>query len=189
MVGLPSDCGDRFPHEFSGGQRQRIAIARALAPRPDLIILDEPTSALDVSVKAQIVNLLADVQQRTGVAYLLISHDLAVVFQLSTAVGVMYLGAIVETGESRLLYERPRHPYTVGLLEASLSTSRFDPTTTTAIEGEVPSAAEIPEGCRFRSRCPMATDRCRILEPDLRLVDDRLVACHFAEDVSRALAS
>jgi peptide/nickel transport system ATP-binding protein len=179
-VGLPADALSRHPHEFSGGQRQRICIARALAPGADLIICDEAVSALDVSVKAQIINLLSDLQEQFGVAFLFISHDMAIVEHLTNRVAVMYLGKIVELADRRDLFKNARHPYTRALLSAvpvpepSVWTGRL------ALRGDAPSPINPPPGCRFHTRCPFAFDRCRVEEPQLREVASRHIsACHL----------
>jgi peptide/nickel transport system ATP-binding protein len=181
-VRLPRDAVNRFPHEFSGGQRQRIGIARALAPGADLIICDEAVSALDVSVKAQIINLLADLQDELGLALLFISHDLATVEHLTHRVAVMYLGKIVELADRRDLFARPHHPYTSALLSA---VPVPDPTATRQriiLTGDVPSPINPPAGCRFHTRCPFVFDRCRAEEPVLRDVGEgHLSACHLDE--------
>jgi peptide/nickel transport system ATP-binding protein len=181
-VRLPRDAINRFPHEFSGGQRQRIGIARALAPGADLIICDEAVSALDVSVKAQIINLLADLQDELGLALLFISHDLATVEHLTHRVAVMYLGKIVELTDRRTLFAESHHPYTRALLSA---VPVPDPTARrqrVILKGDVPSPINPPSGCRFHTRCPFAYDRCRVEEPVLRPVGDRhLSACHLDE--------
>jgi len=179
LVGLPRNSGDRYPHEFSGGQRQRIVIARSLALNPDFIVCDEPVSALDVSMQAQIVNLLMDLQQRLGLTYLFIAHDLAVVRIISTRVAVMYAGSIVETAPKRELYAQPQHPYTKALLDA---VPRPDPSfvRSPVISGEVPSLLDPPLGCRFHPRCPLVMDRCRTEIPRLRNSGEgRRVACHL----------
>ena len=181
-VRLPRDAMRRFPHEFSGGQRQRIGIARALAPGADLIICDEAVSALDVSVKAQIVNLLSDLQDELGLALLFISHDLAIVEHLTHRVAVMYLGKIVEIAERRTLFANPRHPYTRALLSAVPvpdPTARRD---RIILTGDVPSPISPPSGCRFHTRCPYVFDRCRTEEPLLREVGEgQKAACHLDE--------
>jgi oligopeptide transport system ATP-binding protein len=178
QVGLRPEFADRYPHEFSGGQLQRIGIARALVLDPALIILDEPVSALDVSIQAQVVNLLEDLQGRTGVAYILISHDLSIVRHISDRIGVMYLGQIVETGPCEEVYTRPAHPYTRALLSAE---TRIDlsngPTDRILLTGEVPSPMNPPSGCRFRTRCWKAAPACA--EPPELTGAGRQVRCHF----------
>jgi len=179
-VGLPPDAWTRYPHEFSGGQRQRLCIARALAPGADLIICDEAVSALDVSVKAQIVNLLSDLQQQIGVAFLFISHDLAIVEHLTHRVAVMYLGKIVEMADRRNLFQNPRHPYTRALLSAVPEPKLKSRKERIVLRGDVPNPAHPPSGCRFHTRCPLAFERCRVEEPLLRSVDgEHLSACHL----------
>ena len=180
QVGLPPDRMGAHAHEFSGGQRQRIGLARALALGPDLIVADEPLSALDVSVQAQVVNLMAELQAKLGLAFLLISHDLAVVEHLSRRVAVMYLGKIVETAPTRLLFSAPRHPYTEALLDAApVPDPHAGRADRPVIAGEVPSPLNPPAGCRFHPRCPLATDICRRQEPSLTPRDDgRQLACH-----------
>jgi oligopeptide/dipeptide ABC transporter ATP-binding protein len=179
MVGLPRDAADRFPHEFSGGQRQRIVIARALALEPAFIVCDEPVSALDVSMQAQVVNLLMDLQARFGIGYLFIAHDLGVVRAIADRVAVIYSGAIVEVARKDALYSEPAHPYTRALLDA---VPRPDPARarTKPIAGEVPSLFAPPPGCRFHARCPHVMPRCQVEEPVLREVAPaRLAACHL----------
>jgi len=179
-VGLNEDHLYRFPHEFSGGQRQRIAVARALTTDPDIIILDEPTSFLDVSVQAQILNLLSDLQEELDLTYLFISHNLSVIEHMSNRVGVMYLGKIVEAAPKEILYRKPQHPYTHALISAlpipdpALSRQRV------VLAGDIPSPANIPQGCRFRTRCPYAKNVCAESEPPLEpRQPDHLVSCHF----------
>jgi peptide/nickel transport system ATP-binding protein len=178
LVGLDPADGRKFPHEFSGGQRQRIAIARALASTPEFIVCDEPTSALDVSVQAQILNLMRDLQDRLRLTYLLITHNLAVVRHMATHVGVMYLGRIVELAPMRALFAAPRHPYTRMLLDA-VPDLDLSGRPRTPIQGEPPNPIEPPLGCAFHARCPEVVDRCRVEAPELR----NGVACHLAPGV------
>ena len=173
LVGLDPADARKYPHEFSGGQRQRIAIARALAPKADFIVCDEPTSALDVSVQAQILNLMRDLQDALGLTYLLISHNLAVVRHMATTIAVMYLGRLVEIAPARELFAAPRHPYTRMLLDA-VPDLAMSGRPRTPVQGDVPSPIDPPSGCAFHPRCPLATDRCRVEAPALR--DG--VACH-----------
>ena len=181
-VQLPRDAINRFPHEFSGGQRQRIGIARALAPESDVIICDEAVSALDVSVKAQIVNLLSDLQDELGLTLLFISHDLAIVEHLTHRVAVMYLGKLVEIADRRTLFASPKHPYTRALLSAVPVPDPTAKRDRIILTGDVPSPINPPSGCRFHTRCPYVFDRCRVEEPQLReRGSGQLAACHLDE--------
>jgi len=180
VVRLPRDAVDRWPHEFSGGQRQRIGIARALAPEPDLIVCDEAVSALDVSVKAQIVNLLQDLQRELGLALLFISHDLAIVEHMTHRVAVMYLGKIVELAVKRQIFAAPKHPYTQALLSAVPVPEPGAARQRIILKGDVPSPIDPPKGCRFHTRCPYVFDRCRTEEPPLRPTQSgSFAACHL----------
>lgn len=181
LVGLSAKDGAKFPHEFSGGQRQRIAIARALSANPEFIVCDEPTSALDVSVQAQILNLMRDLQDELGLTYLFISHDLSVVRHMANRIGVLYLGALVEVAESKTLFKDPKHPYTRMLLDAvpdleMVGRERKE------IEGEIPNPINPPSGCTFHPRCPFANDRCKREAPKLMKAGTGVAACHAVEE-------
>ncbi|MDX2175311.1 MAG: ATP-binding cassette domain-containing protein [Candidatus Sumerlaeia bacterium] len=179
-VGLARDAARRFPHEFSGGQRQRIGIARALAVEPELIIADEPVSALDVSIQAQVINLLEELQSRIGLAYLFISHDLSVVAHLSTKIGVMYLGRMVELGPTKPVFDTPKHPYTVALLSAVPQIDKAARRKRIILEGDVPSPVNPPPGCHFHPRCPARFAPCDKVAPRLLDVEGGVkVACHL----------
>jgi peptide/nickel transport system ATP-binding protein len=182
QVGLSPADRDKFPHEFSGGQRQRISIARALSSNPDFLVCDEPTSALDVSVQAQILNLMKDLQRQLGLTYLFISHNLAVVHYISDRVGVMYLGKLVEIGDVKTIFARPQHPYTRMLLDA-IPDLEMTGRPRTPVAGEVPNPIDPPPGCTFHPRCPLATDRCRREAPVARRAPTgALAACHAVEE-------
>ncbi|GGD10624.1 ABC transporter ATP-binding protein [Pontibacillus salipaludis] len=184
-VGLSSYHKHRYPHQFSGGQRQRIGIARALTVNPELIICDEPVSALDVSIQAQVVNLMEDLQKEFDLTYIFIAHDLSVVHHISDRVAVMYLGEIVEVGEVDELYSNPKHPYTQALLSAIPEANPHKKKERIMLEGDLPSPSNPPEGCKFHTRCPFAEEQCRVKHPDLKSVaaGDHQAACHLVKEV------
>lgn len=177
MVGLSPADGAKYPHQFSGGQRQRISIARALATEPEFLVCDEPTSALDVSVQAQVLNIMKDLQQARGLTYLFISHNLAVVRFISDQVGVMYLGRLVELADTKMLFTAPQHPYTQMLL-AAIPKMQVNQVARTPVQGEVPNPLNPPSGCAFHPRCPRATELCKAERPELRSLGGVSVACH-----------
>ena len=181
QVGLSPSDAEKYPHEFSGGQRQRISIARALAGNPEFLVCDEPTSALDVSVQAQILNLMKELQTNLGLTYLFISHDLAVVYHISTEVGVMYLGRLCEWAETKALFSNPRHPYTRLLLD-TIPDLEMTGRERLPVAGEVPSPINPPSGCAFHPRCPHANERCQRERPELKIAGDARIACHAVEE-------
>jgi peptide/nickel transport system ATP-binding protein len=180
-VGLSAADVAKYPHQFSGGQRQRISIARALATQPEFLVCDEPTSALDVSVQAQVLNIMKDLQRSQGLTYLFISHNLAVVRHVSDRVGVMYLGRLVELADKAVLFEHPRHPYTRMLLDA-IPDIHMSGRARSPVQGEVPNPLAPPSGCSFHPRCPHANARCKVERPAQRAIDGALVACHAVEE-------
>ncbi len=182
VVGLSPSHGERYPHEFSGGQRQRIGIARALTVQPKLIIADEPVSALDVSIQAQVLNLLQDLQKKYNLTYLFISHDLSVVEMISDRIAVMYLGTIVETAKKEELYANPRHPYTKALLSAVPIPDPDHKKNRILLNGDLPSPTNPPTGCLFHTRCPYCTEKCRTEKPQAQMISDgHMVKCHYPE--------
>jgi oligopeptide/dipeptide ABC transporter ATP-binding protein len=186
LVGLEEQHGNKYPHELSGGQRQRVAIARALSLNPEFLVLDEPVSALDVSVQAQILNLLIELQRKLNLTYLFISHNLSVVSYISTQIAVMYLGHIIEFGEKEDIIKSPKHPYTVALLSASplvMSAKPENSSKRIILSGEIPDPSNPPSGCVFRTRCPIVKEKCAIEIPKLELHNNQQVACHFAGEL------
>lgn len=182
MVGLSESDMDKFPYEFSGGQRQRIGVARAISTEPDFILCDEPISALDVSIQAQVVNMLEDLQKELKLTYLFVAHDLSMVKHISDRIGVMYLGKIVEISDSNELYKNPLHPYTKALLSAIpiADPKKAKKSEISLIKGDVPSPIDIPTGCRFHTRCPYATEKCKIVEPEMKEIEkNHFVSCHL----------
>ena len=182
MVGLSESDMDKFPYEFSGGQRQRIGIARAISTEPDFILCDEPISALDVSIQAQVVNMLEDLQKELKLTYLFVAHDLSMVKHISDRIGVMYLGKRVEISDSNELYKNPLHPYTKGLLSAIpiADPKKAKKSEISLIKGDVPSPIDIPTGCRFHTRCPYATEKCKTVEPEMKEIEkNHFVSCHL----------
>ena len=183
LVGLSPEHGERYPHEFSGGQRQRVGIARALSVNPRMIIADEPVSALDVSIQAQVLNLMQDLQEKFHLTYLFISHDLSVVEMISDRIGVMYLGTIVETAPKKEIFAHPLHPYTKALLSAVPIADPEQHNERVALKGELPSPVNPPTGCLFHTRCPYCTKRCKEERPELREVSPgHFCRCHLMED-------
>ncbi len=185
VVGLSSYHKSRYPHEFSGGQRQRIGIARSLALEPELVICDEPVSALDVSIQAQVINLMEDLQDEFNLTYIFIAHDLSVVHHISDRVAVMYLGELVEIGDVAEVYQNPKHPYTQALLSAVPEVNPNQEKQRIILSGDLPSPANPPQGCKFHTRCPYAEEICRTQEPKLKKVssDGQLASCHFVKEV------
>lgn len=183
LVKLPARLANRYPHELTGGEQQRLSIARALSTRPDVVVLDEPTSALDITVRAEIIRLLRDLQQKTGVSLLFISHDLTAVKEISHRVAIMYLGEIVEVARTDEIFSRQLHPYSLALLSSVLFPDPTAELGAVKVAGEIPSPVDLPSGCHLHPRCPYAISKCKTEWPQLRVVGDRQVACHRAEDI------
>ena len=183
LVGLNESHAIRYPHEFSGGQRQRINIARALALNPEIVLADEPVSALDVSVQAQVINLMKDLQKKLGLTYVFISHDLSVVKYISDRIAIMYLGKIVEIGDAKTIYKDPKHPYTKALFSAIPTENPLEYKEKIDLKGEIPSPIDLPEGCSFASRCPNATEKCKSISPELiDIGENHKVSCLMVEE-------
>ncbi|MCD8123168.1 MAG: ATP-binding cassette domain-containing protein [Clostridiales bacterium] len=186
LVGLEKRVSNMYPHEFDGGRRQRVVIARALAMNPKFIVCDEPVSALDVSVQAQILNLMMDLQKKLGLTYIFISHDMSVIKHISTDVGVMYMGLMVEKAPKRHIFSRPLHPYTIALLSAIPSVNILERKKRIVLQGEITSPVNVKPGCRFAPRCPFATEACMRITPELREVEeDHFVACHRVSEIAK----
>ncbi len=190
LVGLEKRVSNMYPHEFDGGRRQRVVIARALAMNPKFIVCDEPVSALDVSVQAQILNLMMDLQKKLGLTYIFISHDMSVIKHISTDVGVMYMGLMVEKAPKQHIFSRPLHPYTIALLSAIPSVNILERKKRIVLQGEITSPVNVKQGCRFAPRCPFATEPCMRITPELREVEeDHFVACHRVSEIAKGTLS